>query len=298
MKAILTSFVAGSLLATLAAAQSPRCMRATRRSADTPASASPLAYVITGGLQFGALDLHSGAFLPIGPGIPSDVGGGLVPGRGRSLLTLAFSGNLDAIDPATGVTSVLGATGLGDCSTPTSPCLGDSALVIGRLDGNFYATDFDQNLYSVDPVTGAATLIGSTGIPRLPFVPFSPNSDCQNCVNVYGASLFSFRGKLYAYFATAVLNLDNGTVIANPISGELYQLNVATGQATPIASTDSNLTQVVNVNDTIYGFDAAAGQVVTLDLTNGQSTFVSNLDPAAGVIGGATPARPASVARH
>jgi len=48
----------------------------------------------------------------------------------------------------------------------------------------------------------------------------------------------------------------------------------------------------VNVNDTIYGFDAFTGQVVTIDLTTGQTTHVSDMDPDASVIVGATPARP------
>src|SRR6266478_820310 len=97
--------------------------RAARQETDIPASASSglLVYVLTGGLQFGAVDLRSGRFLPIGPGLPPDVGTGLVPGRGTSLLTLAFTVNLDAINPATGVTSVVGATGLHDCSLPVSP---------------------------------------------------------------------------------------------------------------------------------------------------------------------------------
>ena len=116
MKTILTSIVVGSLLATLAMAQpspsgaagnGPRALayteiqpassqadpaaqpyrrwglphRAAHLMGDDSASAHGrfLVYVITGGLQFGAVDLRSGAFLPIGPGLPPDVGGGLVP---------------------------------------------------------------------------------------------------------------------------------------------------------------------------------------------------------------------------
>ena len=175
---------------------------AAPRSNELPVSARPslLVYAIAGfTAQFGAVDLSSGKFLPIGPGLPSDVGAGLVPGPRTSLLTLGFSGNLHAIDPFTGVTSVVGATGLHDCSMPGSyhP---NCANVIGRLDGSFYATDFANNLYSVDPVTGAAKLIGPTGMPAITFVPFSENPD--GSVNVYGESMFSAHGKLYANFAT------------------------------------------------------------------------------------------------
>jgi hypothetical protein len=256
-------------------------------------------YVITAGFQFGIVDLGSGAFLPIGLGTPPDVGGGLVPGPGTSLLTLGGSGNLYAIDPFTGKTSIVGRTGTGlhNCSMPGSydP---NCANVIGRLDGSFYATDFANNLYSVNPVTGVAKLIGLTNIPAITFAPFSQNLD--GSLNVYGESLFSARGKLYAYFATVAINLATGTFTDTTIGGSaLYQINPATGHATWIAPTDDpNLTTIVNVNDTIYAFDAWTGQVVTLDLTNGQTTAVSELEPAAALIGGATPARPAPSADH
>jgi hypothetical protein len=122
MKTMLISVTVGTCLAMFAAGQE---QRVDRRAAVPYGNSheregfglnrqSLLAYVITGGRQFGAVDLKSGKFLPIGPGTPPDVGGGLVHGRGTSLLTLAFSGNLDAIDPRTGMTRVVGATGLGD----------------------------------------------------------------------------------------------------------------------------------------------------------------------------------------
>ena len=72
------------------------------------------------------------------------MGDGLVPRPGTSLLSLGFAGNLVAIDPATGKTSVVGATGLGDCSTPASPCGPNSAHWIGYFDGKYYVTDFAQ----------------------------------------------------------------------------------------------------------------------------------------------------------
>src|ERR1700686_4071270 len=81
-----------------------------------PASASAsLVYVVTGGQQFGTVDLATGLFHQIGPNTPEGEGG-LVPGPNGSLLTLTLSGNLDSINPATGVTSVVGPTGLADCS--------------------------------------------------------------------------------------------------------------------------------------------------------------------------------------
>ena len=218
MKTILTSMIAmAGLLATVAGGQ-PTAPRTLRYGGQPGGDASKkphrnlLVFVITNTPEFGVVDAGSGAFLPIGPGLPPDVGSGLVPGRGASLLTLTFSGNLDTIDPRTGKASVVGHTGLSDCSTPASPCGPNSANVLGQFDGTLYATDFANNLYSVDPKTANAKLIGPTGIPALPFIP-GPNPD--GTVNVYDESLFSAGGKLYANFGAAVVT-NNGPIIVIP----------------------------------------------------------------------------------
>jgi hypothetical protein len=303
MKTIMISVAAGSLLAALTLAQAPQGYRrwtvpstgARPAPGESRAPKPDLVYVITGAFQFGAVNLRSGTFLPIGPGLPPDVGGGLVPGRGKTLLSLAFSGNLEAIDPVTGITSVAGATGLHDCTLPTDPYDPKCANVIGRLDENIYVTDFVNNLYSVNSATGAARLIGPTGIPPLTFVPFTANPD--GSVNVYGESLFSADGKLYAYFSANAINFQTGADRIL-VPGAIYRINPETGHTTFVAPTNSNLTAIVNVEDTLYGFDAAAGQVVALNLRNGETTLISALDPAANIIGGATPAHPSPDADH
>jgi hypothetical protein len=279
--------------------------RTAPRAVDAakPAGRSRLVYVITvapGGLGvigFGVIDAGTGGFVPIGPGFQPDqpgAGVGLVPGRGTSLLTLNFNGNLDAIDAVKGTASTIGATGLRDCSMIGSydPLC---ANVIGNLDATVYVTDFAQNLYSVDQKTGKAKLIGPTGIPPLTFAPAVENPD--GSVNVYAECLFNARGKLYALFSASALNFETGTV-TQLSPGAIYQIDPATGQTRLIAPTDSGLSNIVNVNDTIYGFDAFTSQVVTIDLTTGQTTLVSDMDPDASVIVGATPARPVPAAAH
>ena len=74
-----------------------------------------------------------------------------------------------------------------------------------------------------------------------------------------------------------------------------------------IATTETTWSTVLNVNDTIYAFSGLTGQVVlgggsgqmspqqfVLDVTNGDTTVVTYVDPD-GVIAGATRARPAAV---
>lgn len=303
MKACLISILVGGMLTTLAFAQQPSRF-AIRRAfghkpgVETAQSSAPLnpslmVYGITIGFEFGAMDLRSGAFLPIGPGLPPDVGDGLVQGPGTSLLSLGFDGKLIAIDPFTGKTSVVGATGLGDCSTQTSPCGPNSANWIGVIDGHYYVTDFANNLYSLDPNTAATKLIGPTGIPGLAAAPFFQYPD--GSVYVFGASLFSARGKFYAYFASLTVNFADGT-FNTLFPGTLYQIDPATGHATMVANTETTLTTIVNVNETIYALNASTGQVEVLNVTNGYTTVLANVDPTVGPIAGAVAARPAAPA--
>jgi hypothetical protein len=83
------------------------------------------------------VDFGSGVFMPIGRHTAPDVGGGLIQGP-SSLLTLAFSGNLDAVDPVNGKTFFVGPTGLHDCSMPDSLPDPKCANVIGQFGATLY----------------------------------------------------------------------------------------------------------------------------------------------------------------
>jgi PEP-CTERM motif len=253
----------------------------------TSASAGPIVFVVTGNQQFGTVDLATGAFSQIGPNTP-ELEEGLVPGANGSLLTLTFSGNLDSINPATGMTSLIGATGLADCSNfPVSPCGPTSANDIAKLGATIYATDISNNLYTVNPLTGAATLIGPTGIPAVPAIPDSPNPD--GTFNAFDESLFSAGGNLYATFDAITINPSPFTVTP-VISPALYEINPTTGHATFIAPTALTIGAVVGVNGTFYAFNNMAGEVATLNLTNGNTTAVSNFPPDGGLlVQGASP---------
>jgi hypothetical protein len=255
------------------------------------ASADSMVYVVNG-QQFGTVDLGTGAFSQIGPATPEAVGG-LVAGPNGSLLTLAFSGNLDSINPGTGVTSIIGPTGLADCSTPSSPCGPTSANTLGTLGGTTYATDLANNLYTVNPLTGAATLIGSTGIPAVPFVPDSTNPD--GTFNAFDEALFGAGGNLYATFDAIIINPSPFSVTP-VISPDLYQINPFTGHATLIGPTALTLGAALSVNGVVYAVIDQSSEVDALNLTNGNTTFVNNFDPAAGVIDGAAAVpEPASI---
>lgn len=302
MKTILRSILASGLLAALSIAQSPRSALIERSAQQARehdrCRRDLLAYVITVGSNFGTVDIRSGEFapIPVSPGLADlGIGDGLVQGSGRSTLSLSFSGDLVKIDPITGEVSRVGPTGLADCPTPGSYAP-NCANYIGRLDGAIYLTDFAQNLYRVDSRTGEARLIAATEIPALTFAPFSENPD--GSVNVFGESLFNFRRKLYVYFATVANNFAKNTYTPL-IPGAIYEVNPTTGKTRVVTPTDSTLSTIVNVNDTLYAFNAFTGQVAILDLANGHTRAVSvvhgaacDAGPPTCVIAGATAAQP------
>jgi PEP-CTERM motif-containing protein len=258
------------------------------------ASAGSLAYV-ENGFQFGTVDLGSGAFNSIGPGTPEGVTG-LAAGPNGSLLTLSFSGNLESINPANGAVAIVGATGLADCSLLTSPCGPTAANTIAALGGKIYATDYQNKLYAVNPLTGATTAIGLTGMPGITFVPLSTNAD--GSFNIFDEALFAADGKLFATFDTGAVDILTPNPTLTPvIAPNLYQIDPATGLATLIGPTDFGLSAGVEVNGTAYAFNAPLREVVTLDLATGKTAFVSDLDPAVGIVTGASPTpEPASLA--
>ena len=253
------------------------------------ASADSLAYIVTDSNQFGALNLSTGAFHQIGANTPSQQFN-LVPGPNGSLLSLTATGNLESINTATGVTAVIGATGLGT-----------NVGSLAEVGGSLYATDGNNNLYSVNATTGAAHLIGATGIPPIVFNPPSVSDE----------SLYGVAGKLYATFDTFNLPASSPTLVVPPA---LYQINTSTGVATSVGPTMLGLSASVDVNGAFYAFHEGLAdpscvgpapvpcrsdaEEFALNLANGNTSFVTDVDPSATAIYGASPVvpEPASMA--
>ena len=236
-------------------------------------SAGSLLYVSTFAGKFGTLDPTTGAFSQIGPTLADPVVG-LVQGS-NGYLGVSLSGNLDSVNPSTGVVSVIGATGLGTYADSTA-----------ELGGTVYETDFYGNLYTVNTKTGTASLIGYTGIPSVPAYLAKLGNNLFD-----DEALFGVGGKLYATFD--VFNISTSSAVFGP---ELYQINPTTGAATIVGSTAPYIDAVAEVGGTVYAF-TAADQVLSLDLATGNTAFVNNYDSAASFITGAvaTP-EPASLA--
>jgi hypothetical protein len=258
------------------------------------AYADPLTYVIgnndiEGTAHFGTVDLATGAFQQIGSNVP--VGSeGLAMGPGGSLLTLAYNSDLYSINPSTGAYTLVGPTGLGDCSTPESPCGPTSNLTLGSANGTIYATDFQNRIYRVNSGTGAATLIGATGIPAIPFVPATLNED--GTINFYEEALFGAGGNLYATFDALKFDLETSSPASVAVAPALYQIDPSTGRSTVVASTDLAIGAVVGANGTTYAFNLVRSQIFSLNVANGSTSLISDTDPTAGTIRGAASATP------
>jgi hypothetical protein len=254
-----------------------------------PANAGSTVYVVTlnavnFSTQFGVVDLASGSFHAIGGATPEQQES-LVWGPNGLLYTLgSASGNLETINPATGVTTVVGPTGLPSLAPGVS-----SVFSLADLNGKLYLTDHGANFYSVNPITGAATLIGPTGMPPDPAVPGSLNPDgtlnfCDQIFNAVG-------GKLYGTFDSYTFNPVSGTVASVVTPPNLWRINPSTGLASLIGSTNLNLDGGVELNGKFYAFyePNVTSQLVTLDLASGNTTFLENINPNAGLIFGAAP---------
>lgn len=247
------------------------------------ARADSLVYVVTDSDQFGTVDLTTGAFHQIGPNTRG-IQYNLVPGPSGSLLSLTASGNLESINTTTGATNVIGATGLGFN-------VGDLAEVGGTL----YATDINNNLYTVNPSTAVTHLIGPTGIPPIVFNPPTVSDE----------TLYGTGGKLYATLDTFIVPSSNPTVVTPPA---LYQVDVSAGAATKVAATRLGLSASVDVNGVFYAFHeglvdpSCAGpspspcrsnaEILTLNLTNGETAFSGDVSSSATAIYGASPVAP------
>jgi hypothetical protein len=148
--------------------------------------------------HFGTLNDATGAYTEVGT-LPVGASAGIASMNG--LLYLEDMGSaLYTVDPLTGISTRVGATGL---TTVSGAFAGDS-------DGLF-EVDYSSNLYSINPTTGAAQLVGATGLT-------ANNGRFDTSLSADGTSLYYTAGGPGAY-------------------DELYAIDITTGVATDLGST-------------------------------------------------------------
>jgi hypothetical protein len=120
--------------------------------------------------------------------------------------------------------------------------------------GTLYYLDHSDDLYTINPTTAAATMIGSTGI----FV--SGSFDLS----------FAPNGQLYA-----------------TNNGDFYQINTSTGAATLLGSTGLQVQALLPGDGNLYGFSGL--NMYSIDLSDGALTFIRTTPAAVGIFYDGTP---------
>jgi len=185
----------------------------------TPAGAAHLAYDLVDATRFGVLNLDTGAFSSIGSSGAALSGLGVGPG-GAIYAGQEHGHTLYRVNTANGSLTVVGSGTISYTDT-------------GSTTTGLYGLDFSWNLWKIDPLTGASTLIGATGT--------HPN-------NVVGLST-------------------NGTTLYESSDNGLYTLNTTTGAGTWIGSIP-HIGALVVEGGTLFGGEEPR-TVVTLNASNG-----------------------------
>jgi hypothetical protein len=212
------------------------------------------------GTQFGFLDIGTGTFQLIAD-LPNGAQG--IARADGKILAVDSSNNLIRISPD-GKAMVVGPTGI----TTPSPHGATRVDVFASLKtGDLFLMDYSNNLYSVDRKTGAATLIGPTGIPAIVFLPYSS----------------SLAGDCHSLFFTLVERDGAGNVTLPP---SLYRIDPRNAAATFVGSTARAVAGSGFINGTLYGFSIdlrlfginEPPHVFSIDTTTGTATRVTDLN--------------------
>jgi hypothetical protein len=232
----------------------------------------PLVYALSNAgsapAQFGTLDLASGAFSSVGSTGSVGIGECLGYGSNGTLYAMGRSG-LFTIDPSSGAATLVGNYGgpalLAAAITP-------SGAMYGVTDQGATAATANLSLYSINPATGVASVLGT-------IMPAPAN---------FAIALGAVGNALY-------LTVQASTAT----SGTLYQLNPLTAKATAVGSSDSGISGLVYVSGSLYAFtspfsNSTSAHIATISLANGTSSVVANLNqggtafPTAFITGAAT----------
>jgi hypothetical protein len=188
---------------------------------------------------FGTIDLNTGVFTSLGNSGQTLSGMAVA---GGSLFAASYhtaNGTLFSVNTANGAL-----TGIGSAS-------GVDFDDFGSTTTGLYAVSFGgtQDLYSINPSTGAATLIGPTGLS-------------------YGAWRGLSTNSATLYFADGV---------------DLYTLSTTTGAATLVGAFggSSEMGVLLTEGGILYGGDDVNNTVDTINVTNGAAT----VGPSSGLTG-------------
>jgi hypothetical protein len=148
--------------------------------------------------RIGTVNDTTGAYAQIAT-LPVSASSGIAALNGM-LYVENMGSDLYEVDPGTGISSLVGPTGLSTTS----------GAFAGAASG-FFEIDYSSNLYSIDPLTGKAMLVGATGLQ-------ANNGGYDTSLSDDGSSLLYTAGRPGQ-------------------ADELYRINIGTGIATDLGST-------------------------------------------------------------
>lgn len=220
------------------------------------------------GGEVGTLDVDSGTFSPVFIANPTSGWQGMAWSEPDGVFYLANQdGNNYVLDPATGVTTLLGAAGVGLIVALDV----DAANVL-------YGVDLNGAVVSINKVSGAATTIANTlagfqglGINHRTGVWFGANvndDSLHTIVPTTGASTLIGAFGLGTQFSKG-FDLVEKTPDAYLVDAQghgLFAIELSTGTATLVGNTMNNGLSV----PTDVAYRAATGQLWTIDLSGGE----------------------------
>jgi hypothetical protein len=197
------------------------------------AKGDPFAYMIAGNSDFGVIDLKTGVFTLCGNSGVLQAGLGLGPDG--TIYGGAWKGTtISTVNPSNGTLTTIGNTSF-------------QIWAFGSTSkGRLWAMDMPGNLYSINPATGAGTLVGPTGV-------------AFNQSETYGVSAAS--SKFY---------VSNGT--------NFYSVSAKNGKTKTVGPESSTFGAFVSIKGVLYGGgDTSPFSVYTVNTTNGSDTLVAPL---------------------
>ena len=228
-----------------------------------PAAAQQV-YTVGDNSQFGTLNVTNGTFTAIGTGHTTYNGtnttlAGVAYAANSNLYGLDYTGRFFQINRTSGVLTLIGtATGLAGSTQDVTIGNTSDGTIYGIYAGS---TTTGPNLYTINPATGATTLVGNTGT---------------------------------TYFDGGLGGDGNNNLFATGGNGgsQSFRVNRITGAATVLAATTAAGTSyaLAYTNSNLYAFSTTGG-IYTLNTATGAATNtnVTFNTATTGSIGGAAP---------
>jgi hypothetical protein len=205
------------------------------------------------------------------------------------MLAYAITGNdqFGVVDLNTGVFTDLGDMG----QRLTGLAVGPGGVLYGSGYNNGSGPYNDPDFYTINPTTGALTLVGSSfsagfyDLGSTTTAIFAIGNDG----NLYSINPNTGAGTLIGPTIKGNGLSSGGSTLYMTSGSTLYTINTTTGAATLVGSSNSGAfgSDVVE-NSIIYG-SSSDGAIYTLSSSNGAATFLSNLSGATGDFWGLAP---------